>query len=201
MIYKYIAEQLPENLQQRLLKKVEDNSDPLNVIKYIHSVCMITCSLTTQKTITPRLLPEIIKKVETTCTKKSFAGGCNECGKWVPKKLGGGEGSMPLSFYGMPEDMYQPVDQYAKDILGVDFENGVLRPEISPGQSGGGIKHAQSMVKLIARMLNKHCKEHDKRLSKQVKYYLSVYIFMKIDCLINKVKKDKSLSKAVSLSP
>tara|TARA_E500000331_G_C17072555_1_gene633276 strand:+ start:115 stop:765 length:651 start_codon:yes stop_codon:yes gene_type:complete len=207
-IYEYIADQLPDDLQNKLLKKAKETSDPLNVVKYIHAVCMSVCNLTEQKTITPRLLPMIVKNVEKSCTRKIFVGGCKDCGKWKMKRGmgGGGEGVMPLSFYGMPEDMYQPVDAYAKDVLGVDFEKGILRPEIGPGddqgsQSGGSscIAKHHKLVNMIARMLSKHCKGHNKVLSKQVKYYMSVYIYMKIDCMINRVKKEKSLSKGVYL--
>lgn len=202
MIYAFIAEQLPPPLKSKLLKRLEDEKDPLNVLKYIDKTCGAVCSLTKQKTVTPRMLPEIIKKVEKTCTKKTFVGGCKDCGKWEVNGGGSsGSGSMPLSFYGMPEEMYNPVSSFA-DMLNVDFEAGILRPEISPAQEGGGGLNAKhKIVKMIARALSAHCRSHSKSLSKQVKYYLTVYIYMKIDCLINKIKKDNSLGKAMSLTP
>lgn len=202
MIYHFIANQLPPPLRSKLLKKCEEHDDPLNVLQYIKKTCEAVCSMIDQKTVTPRFLPEIIKKIEKTCTKKTFIGGCQDCGKW---EADGGGSSMPLSFYGMSEDMYSPVGNFA-DMLNVDFEKGILRPEISAQEGGAKGKWDEAntkhkIVKMIAKALSSHCRSHRKSLSKQVKYYLTVYIYMKIDCLINKIKKDNSLNKGMSLTP
>lgn len=179
-------------LSDKLIKKIEYEQDPLKVLEYIKRITNTINNNLKQKTVTVRLIPEIIKQIEKTCTRKIFRGGSSV---GVPfATMASGDNINRISSIG-EEIMYSQVD----------FENGIARKgiEMTGGScsntvaalgpmSGGG---KLILIQLIGKMITKNLKEKDIKIEKNAKRMLGSYIYYKILCNVNKSKNEKKLLK------
>lgn len=180
-------------LSDKLIQKLKNNDDPLKVLEYIQKITNTIKTNINQKTVTVRLIPEITKQIEKTCTRKIFRGGASV---GIPfATIASGDNINRISSIG-EETMYSEVD----------FENGIARKGIEmtggscsntvaalgPMISGGG---KLLLIQLIGKMITKNLKEKDIKIEKNAKRMISSYIYYKILCNINKSKNEKKLLK------
>lgn len=179
-------------LSDKLNKKLTYEQDPLKVLEYIQNITNTIQSNLKQKTVTVRLIPDITKQIEKTCTRKIFRGGSTV---GVPfATMASGDGINRVSSIG-EEIMYSEVD----------FENGIARKGIEmtgggcveaalgPGSMGGGGKLI--LIQLIGKMVTKNLKEKGIKIEKNAKRMIGSYIYYKILCNVNKSNKEKKLLK------
>jgi hypothetical protein len=182
-------------LSDKLIQKLKNNDDPLKVLEYIQKITNTIKSNINQKTVTVRLIPEITKQIEKTCTRKIFRGGASV---GIPfATIASGDNINRISSVG-EEIMYSEVD----------FENGIARKGIE--MTGGGDRYSYELnealgpmlgggklllIQLIGKMITKNLKEKNIKIEKNAKRMISSYIYYKILCNINKSNKEKKLLK------
>tara|TARA_Y100000389_G_scaffold40620_1_gene35195 strand:- start:40071 stop:40679 length:609 start_codon:yes stop_codon:yes gene_type:complete len=180
-------------LAEKLDKKSE--KDCLKVIEYIEKICKTLSQNTHQKTITVRLIPELIKIIDKTCTKKIFRGG----------------GEVGAPFYSMAngDGMNRISDVPEINYSQVDFENGIARQAVTISGGGDTVRCPKEvmqglggcfsgggkilLMQLISKMIVK--KLTNKKIEKNAKRMISSFIYHKILCNVNKSVSEKKLLK------
>jgi hypothetical protein len=179
-------------LSDKLIQKLENNNDPLKVLEYIQKITNTIKTNINQKTVTVRLIPEITKQIEKTCTRKIFRGGASV---GIPfATIASGDNINRISSVG-EEIMYSEVDfQNGIARKGIEMTGGCCSNTVAAlGPISGGGKLL--LIQLIGKMITKNLKEKDIKIEKNAKRMISSYIYYKILCNINKSKNEKKLLK------
>lgn len=192
-------------LSDKLKSKLEKSKDPLHIVSFIETVVKQSLSIIEQKTISMRLINDVMKVVEKKCNRKIFSGG----------------GEVGIPFYSSVESGMNCFSEVENKEYGtVDFENAVAKQQIDmiggcdcEKMTGGGCDASVSaglgtsncshmtgggkstFVQLISRMIMTFIKEKKKRIDKNAKYMLASYIHYKIICGINSSVREKKLLK------
>lgn len=162
-----------EKLYKSLQKKLGSSNDPLNLNKYINNVCSKCCTSVSFKKLTIKHLPHFEKKIKTRCIQK------------------GGAGIQTQEWFGEVDNSFSSDISYTKDILGVDYENNIARPSITPAsamfsmnmQQGGGNDDDNKNV--IGRELARCFKEMDRTIDKDLKDWIVNRVLSNMLCLSN----------------
>jgi len=184
-IYDYIKNLLDKNniviANDKTCKYLTDCIE--NIIFNVVSIAAIITFINNCKTIHKQSI-EIIRKYLN-----------NMCGS-TSKILKGGGGSivLPSEFYGVNSNRYSISNGIQTDILNVDFNNGLLRPQIGGGKSKS---NANKSLNVIYNAICEILEYYKLKASKETKNKITKLIEKYISCLIMKLKEE---DKKISLS-
>jgi hypothetical protein len=169
-IYDELYEMLPTSFAETIKNKMND--DPVYLVIYIKNILNIAIlAVPEQKTITDRTLTTVMKKINKTCSRGMFKGG-------------------GLVGANLSEDGGFIADNSAyatKNFDDIDFSMNNFK--------GLSMKGGSETDKLynIAIYVNKYIKINNKAISRNAKYAISSFIYMKMKCYAARVKKDKKI--------
>lgn len=110
--------------------------------------------------------------------------------KVTPNKQNGGRlGS--ATFLGATDNRYMDTNS-TNDILPVDFESGLARPQI-----GGKSSNNKILKKIVMSYINNILSHHNVKANKEIKECIFEIAKFHIDCLINCIKTKKMVSIAI----
>lgn len=184
-IYDYIKNLLDKNniviANDKTCKYLTDCIE--NIIFNVVSIAAIITFINNCKTIHKQSI-EIIRKYLN-----------NMCGS-TSKILKGGGGSivLPSEFYGVNSNRYSISNGIQTDILNVDFNNGLLRPQIGGGKSKS---NSNKSLNVIYNAICEILEYYKLKASKETKNKITKLIEKYISCLIMKLKEE---DKKISLS-
>jgi hypothetical protein len=162
---------LPETFAESIKNKIND--DPVYLAIYINNILDIAIlAVPEQKTITDRTLTSVMKKINKTCARGMFKGG-GTVGANLSDPDGGFTADNNLSA--------------TKNNNNIDFSM----------DSFGGLfmSGGESTDKLynIAMYVNKYIKMNNKAISRNAKYAIASFVYMKMKCYVTRVKKEKKI--------
>ena len=141
-----------------------------NIIFNIVSIAAIITFINNCKTIKNETITMISKYLNNTCGNI--------------KMKGGNSITMPIEFYGYDSLRYSPTNN-TNDYLKIDFESGILRPQI------GGGKNKGDDVKPIVKAINDIILYYKLKITKETNEKLLKLIKDFIKCLLNRFKEVK----------
>ena len=103
-------------------------------------------------------------------------------GKGRKVKGGGGDIVLPSEFYGVDSNRYSAANASA-DVLSIDFNSGILRPQI-----GGGSTRMNVIGDAIKEVLAKNDLKASASIIKKLKSFIENYLF----CLLKKLQESKT---------
>lgn len=143
-----------------------------NIIFNITSISAIIAFINNSKEITNENVKIVYSYIKEACGSRSL------------RKGGDGAIVLPAEFYGMDSGNYS-VSNNTVDVLNIDFNNGILRPQI------GGSKIENPIPKEISKILKNYKLKISSELCKKLSKVIEIYII----CLIKKLKrKNKKIS-------
>lgn len=184
-IYDYIKNLLDKNniviSNDKTCKYLTDCIE--NIIFNVVSIAAIITFINNCKTIHKQSIEIITKYLNNMCGSTS-------------KILKGGGGSivMPSEFYGVNSNRYSISNGIQSDILNVDFNNGLLRPQIGGGKSKSNLNKS---LNIIYNAICEILEYYKLKASKETKNKITKLIEKYISCLIMKLKEE---DKKISLS-
>lgn len=141
-----------------------------NMIFNIVSICAIVAFINNSKTITSKNVQIVYGYIKSTC-----------------KKQKGGEPVMPSEFYGNDSLRYSAVNNNS-NILQVNFNEGIARPQISGGGSSDDKKEKTKVVYICIQDILKY---YTLSASKDVILKIVIIIDKYINCLLASMKNYK----------
>ena len=175
-IYKDILLLLPENIAH----KIENNPNPdcIGLKSYVDDLLNTALfAVPEQKTITDEKMTDVFNKINGNCDKKMFVGGA----------------TFGLTYHG---EFSKNTGNNMGDIIWDNkFQVGGLstsQPFIDNKFQVGG---ADKMLYNIALYINHYIKKNKRKISRNVKYALASFIYIKMKCYVNKSKKSSKLLK------
>ena len=106
----------------------------------------------------------------------------DKCGKDGKMKGGGGAIVLPSEFYGIDSNRYSAAN-VSSDILNIDFNSGILRPQI-----GGGTSKMNILSDAIKEVLARNDVKASASIIKKLKTFIENYLF----CLLTKLQNSKT---------
>jgi len=170
-----IYDELYEILPATFVDNIKNiySEDPVYLAIYIKNILDIAIlAVPEQKTITDRTLTSVMKKINKTCSRGMFKGG--------------GLGGANLS----DADGGFIADNSAlatKNMGNIDFSMEAFGGLF---MSGGG---STDKLYNIAMYINKYIKTNNKAISRNAKYAIASFIYMKMKCYATRVKKEKKV--------
>jgi len=166
-LYQMLEGPFVENLKNKY------SEDPVYLAIYIKNILDIAISaVPEQKTITDRTLTSVMKKINKTCSRGMFKGG-------------GLVGANLVDINGgfTQDDSISATKNYNNIDFSMNSFGGLF-------MSGG-----KSTDKLynIAMYVNKYIKRNNKEISRNAKYAIASFIYMKMKCYASRVKKEKKI--------
>lgn len=148
------------------------------VFNVVSMLCIIAILNNSDK-VTDKTLHVAKKYIENKCEFKYPS-------QKVVQQKGGRLGS--ATFLGVNEPMYSSSNP-TNDILPVDFQSGLARPQI-----GGKSSNNKTLKKLVMSYINNILSHHNVKASKLVKDEMFEITKFHVDCLINCIKSKKMVS-------
>jgi len=139
-----------------------------NIIFNITSICAIIAFINHSKIITNRNIEIVSNYLKETCGTKHLIRGGNSI-------------VLPSEFYGTDSNNYSSMNN-TSDVLNIDFNSGVLRPQI-----GGAQKVENPIPSEIKRVINNYKLKITDELCKKLSKIIENYI----RCLIDKFKRNR----------
>lgn len=174
-IYKDILLLLPENIAH----KIENNPNPdcIGLKSYVDDLLNTALvAVPEQKTITDKKMTDVFNKINGNCHTKMFVGGA----------------TFGLTNHG---EFSENTGNNMGDIIWDKNTIGGLstsQPFIDNKFQVGG---ADKMLYNIALYINHYIKKNKRKISRNVKYALASFIYIKMKCYVNKSKKSSKLLK------
>jgi hypothetical protein len=174
-IYKDLILLLPENIAHKIQN--HPNTDCIGLKSYVDDLLnSALVAVPEQKTITDKKMTDVFKKINGNCNKKMFVGGAT-----IGLTNNGG----------FTQDTGENIGDinWGKNIIG-----GLSTSEPFGYQTiqGGG---ADNNLYNIALYINYYIKKKNRKISRNVKYALASFIYIKMKCYVNKSKKSSKLLK------
>jgi hypothetical protein len=169
-IYDELYEMLPNNFVENI-KKI-NNDDPVCLVIYIKNILdIVILAVPEQKTITDRTLTSVMKKINKTCSRGMFKGG---------------------SPVGVNFDTDGGYKEDTSLLATTNYNNIEFSNENFGGLllSGGG---STDKLYNTAMYINKYIKMNNKAISRNAKYAIASFIYMKMKCYASRVKKEKKI--------
>jgi len=141
-----------------------------NIIVNMISVASLIALINNSKSVTDKTIQILHKYV------------IDKCGKGGKVKGGGGAIVLPSEFYGVDSNRYSASNASA-DVLSIDFNSGILRPQI-----GGGSTRMNVIGDAIKEVLAKNDLKASASIIKKLKSFIENYLF----CLLKKLQESKT---------
>ena len=174
-IYKDILLLLPENIAHKIQN--HPNTDCIGLKLYVDNLLnSALVAVSEQKTITDKKMTDVFKKINGNCNEKMFVGGA----------------TLALTNHGefSKNDGYNHGDiNWGKHIIG---GLSISEPFGYQTIQGGG---EDNNLYNIALYINYFIKKKNRKISRNVKYALASFIYIKMKCYVNKSKKSSKLLK------
>lgn len=154
------------------------------VFNVVSMLCLIAIVNNSEK-VTDKTLKVARKYIENKCEFKYP----KKVATKVVQQKGGRLGS--ATFLGIDEPMYSASNP-TNDILPVDFQSGLARPQI-----GGKSSNNKILKKLVMSYINHILSHHNVKASKAVKDEIFEITKFHVDCLVNCIKNKKMVSVSV----
>ena len=135
------------------------------------SVASLIALINNSKSVTDKTIQILHKYVIDKCGSKG-------------RKVKGGDGAivLPSEFYGVDSNRYSVANASA-DVLSIDFNNGIMRPQI-----GGGASRMNVIGDAIKEVLAKNDLKASVSVIKKLKSFIENYLF----CLLKKLQESKT---------
>lgn len=163
-----------------LNNKLKSDKDPLNLLKYVHTICDIACKSTSNKKIADKHINLFKNKLKTYCKDKNMQGGSAATIEWN----------------GVTDHSYSTTASTA-DVLDVDTDI-IARPAITPAlaaslnQTGGDKR--EDYLTVLKKEVSSCCPKLDKAMDRAVKEFLAKEVIKSMRCLLNaSVEKNRLL--------
>lgn len=142
-----------------------------NIIMNMISVASLIALINNSKSVTDKTIQILHKYVIDKCGSKG-------------RKVKGGDGAivLPSEFYGVDSNRYSVANASA-DVLSIDFNNGIMRPQI-----GGGASRMNVIGDAIKEVLAKNDLKASVSVIKKLKSFIENYLF----CLLKKLQESKT---------
>jgi len=141
-----------------------------NIIINMISITSLIVLINNSKTVTDKTIQLLHKYV------------IDKCGKDGKMKGGGGAIVLPSEFYGIDSNRYSAAN-VSSDILNIDFNSGILRPQI-----GGGTSKMNILSDAIKEVLTRNDVKASASIIKKLKTFIENYLF----CLLTKLQNSKT---------
>ena len=170
-IYDELYEMLPASFVEN--KKKKKNEDPIYLAIYIQNILDIAIlEVPEQKTITDRTLTSVMKKINKTCSRGMFKGGGT-----VGANLSDVDGGFIANNSPSATKNFDNIDFSMTSFKGLFM-------------TGGG---TTDKLYNVAMYVNKYITMNNKAISRNAKYAISSFIYMKMKCYASRVKKNKKI--------
>jgi len=138
-----------------------------NIIFNLISITSIIALINNSKNVTDKTIEILNRYINESCGKK---------------KGGGGAVVLPSEFYNIDSNRYSTANATG-DVLTIDFNSGIMRPQI-----GGGSSTSDIMKNAINEILMSHKLKASSSVIKKLKGFIEKYLF----CLLQKLSGSKT---------